>query len=179
MPLVGLGTEISALYSRKGANFNYDLVSTADASSLTLEGQKMTDCIDIPLSLKFKIGIPKVAKVFFQAGYYWSFVLGGTVDVEKAVNNITGAEIAALETTESMDFDEAYESSDNGLIFGAGAEIFSKIQVGVYYSISLKNSTSEKALYNMVEAGSYSFNSSDFDLRSRNYVTSIRVTYLF
>ncbi len=178
IPVVGLGAEISALYSRKGANFNYDLVSTSDGSDLSLEGQKVTDCIDIPLSLKFKIGIPKIAKVYFMAGYYWSFAFNGSVEVDKAVDNATGDRVSTLEKDEKMDFSDSYESSDNGLTFGAGAEIFSKIQVGLYYSLSLKNSTSEQALYDMVD-GSYSYNASDFDLKSKSHVTSLRVTYFF
>ena len=178
MPIVGIGAEISALYQRKGANFNYNLISTADASNLTLEGQKVTDCIDIPLSLKFKIGIPKIAKVYFLAGYYWSFAFNGSVEVDKAVNNITGDRVSALEKDTKMDFDNSYENSDNGLNFGAGAEIFNKIQVGVYYTISLKNTTTENALYDMV-GGSYIYNPSDFDLISRSRVLSVRLTYLF
>lgn len=175
IPVIGWGAELSALYSRKGANFKYNLADATTGSSLNLEGTKKVDCIDFPLNIKYKIGLPKIAKVYFVAGWYWSYAFNGKVAVE-AATDAAGQKITSLEKEQDMDFKSSYDNLDQGLDFGAGAEILEKVQLGVYYNLSLKNTSSNSSVKDLVNG---SYDASGFDLSSKSRVLSFRLTYLF
>lgn len=178
VPVIGLGAEVSALYSKKGSNFKYDLANPTEGYNISIEGTRNIHCIDIPLNLKYKIGIPKVAKVFAVAGWYWSFALLGNVEVKKAQDNNTQASIPDLIKEEKMDFSKSYDKMDSGLDFGFGVEILEKVQIGAYYYISLKNTATEQAVGDMLNEN-YKFNPGDFDLSASSRLFSVRATYLF
>lgn len=178
IPIVGIGAEVSALYSQKGSNFKYDLANPSEGYDISVEGSRSMHCIDIPLNLKYKIGIPKIVKVFAVAGWYWSYALSGNVEVKEAMDKRTKMAIPELQKEKKMDFSKAYNQMDSGLDFGFGIEIMEKVQIGAYYYISLKNTTTEHAVSDMLN-DKYEFNTGDFDLSSKNRLFSVRATYLF
>lgn len=178
IPVIGLGAEVSALYSHRGSNFKYELNNATENYNVSLEGTKSMHCIDIPLNLKYKIGIPKVAKVFVVAGWYWSYAITGYVDVTNANNTQTNVTIPELEKETKMDFSKSYTSLDDGIDFGFGLEVLKRLQIGAYYYISLKNSSTENAVNDLLNEN-YKVNPGDFDISSKNRLFSIRATYLF
>jgi len=102
LPFIGMGVEASALYSQKGIAFeNF--------------GKATVSYIDIPLNLKYKIGIPKLAGIYAVAGPYLSYSFPGA---------ISGSAIQSIDT----------KTFDLGANFGLGVELLSKVQVGANYS---------------------------------------------
>lgn len=106
VPIIGIGAEASVMYSRKGGE-----VPTADDKTNTFK----TDNIDIPINLKWKVGIPYVGKLFLIAGPSFKFKLDDNF-------------------TESVKNQTNFDLSINA---GGGVELFSKIQIAAQYGWGL------------------------------------------
>ncbi len=121
VPLLGLGFDLGVLYSKKGMSVGDEDIST--------------DYIDIPLNLKWKLGIPLV-KPYVAAGPYIGFRVGGD-----KIWNVVQQQIEA-------------KSFSAGLNFGAGVELFSHLQVGFNYGLGLTDnySVSQPSISTATEA---------------------------
>lgn len=109
LPLIGLGVEAAALYSEKGFSIN--------------QANYKTSNIDIPVSLKWKIGLP-ILKFYLAAGPYFSFGMGNSVDI--------------LGTSVGMPTFEK-EGMGVGANISGGVELFKRLQVGVNYGYGFTN----------------------------------------
>ena len=121
LPLVGLGFDAAILYAQKGLE------------TKTVSGEKTSlknDYIDVPVNLKWKLGLP-VMKVYLAAGPYVGFRVGG--------NKI-------WELPGSMVYQVKTKSFSAGLNFGAGVELISHLQVGLNYGLGLTNNYSMESL---------------------------------
>lgn len=108
IPVIGLGIEADALYSRTGAE---------------VAGEKINkNSIEIPVYLRYDFALPLVSKVavpFLAVGPQFGFAFGSTDEV-----------IANLGKYE-------YKKSNLSLNLGAGAILLSKIQLHINYNIAL------------------------------------------
>jgi hypothetical protein len=106
----GIGFDASILFSRKGF----------DADNKTVKN----DFLDVPLNIKFKLGLPLV-NPYLAAGPYMSFRISGDEkwDFHQNANGI----VDQVKT----------KSFGAGLNFSAGAELFNHLQVGVTYGWGL------------------------------------------
>ncbi len=136
IPLTGLNLDLSVLYSQKGVKVD----------DLTMK----TDYLDVPLYLKWKIGLP-IVKVFLQAGPYVSFRVAGDklLDVpSKVIDDVKSKSFGA------------------GLNFGFGVEVFKHLQVSANYGLGLTNN---------FEA----FKAEDLISKGKNRVWSVTAGYYF
>lgn len=143
IPVVNLGVDASILYARRSTDV------------LVSEGTYKTDnrdYIDIPVNLKWKIGLPVVGNIitpFITTGPDFSF-LCSKKNFENAWKN--------------RSFDVAWN-------VGAGVQLFDKVQVAASYGFGLTNSVSgDKAL-----AGS----NITTDIKGKNRFWTITLAYLF
>ena len=121
LPLVGLGFDAAILYAQKGLE------------TKTVGGEKTTlknDYIDVPVNLKWKLGLP-VMKVYLAAGPYVGFRVGGN-----KIWELPGSMVDQVKT----------KSFSAGLNFGAGVELISHLQVGLNYGLGLTNNYSMESL---------------------------------
>ena len=121
LPLVGLGFDAAILYAQKGLE------------TKTVGGEKTTlknDYIDVPVNLKWKLGLP-VVKVYLSAGPYVGFRVGGN-----KIWELPGSMVDQVKT----------KSFSAGLNFGAGVELISHLQVGLSYGLGLTNNYSMESL---------------------------------
>lgn len=107
LPVVGVGVDAAILYSQKGVE--------------TLNETMKTSYLDVPVNLKWKVGIPLV-KAYFAAGPYISLRVGGDKFWQIPHNS--------LEQLKAQNFGA-------GLNFGAGVELLSHLQVGFTYGLGL------------------------------------------
>lgn len=114
VPIVGVGMDAAILYSQRG-------VGTWNDESMK------TSYLDVPVNLKWKVGIP-LAKFYAAAGPYISFRIGG--DKKSGWMNIPGSMIARQLKAQSF---------GAGLNFGAGVELLSHLQIGFNYGLGLTN----------------------------------------
>jgi hypothetical protein len=102
----GLGMDVAVLYSQRG--FGSD------------RGTVRNSYLDIPVNLKFKLGLPLV-NPYLAAGPYMSLRVAG--DKKWSVSD-------KVEQIRAKNFGA-------GLNFTAGAEVFNLLQLGVTYSLGL------------------------------------------
>jgi len=119
----GLGVEIAALLSQKGSTID----STNLVNSIT-EGYKELNYIEMPLNLRYRLSLGFVG-IYGFAGVYGGYALSG-----KIVDEIK-------EVTENETFQSFMDHVDYGYNFGAGIELFKKIQLGGTWSQGLKNTS--------------------------------------
>ncbi len=133
IPIIGLGVQAEVLYSQKGSNYT---VSGFDIKN-------RFDYIDIPIYVRWTLGIIPIIKPYIGIGPYFSFPVN--IEVNGADNSTEWV---------SEDFDR----SDFGFGATLGAEIFNKLQVSLCYQLGTKN------LYN----GPY-----DITTKNRNFALSV------
>ncbi len=112
-PFIGLGFDASILYSQTGMEIGTQTVKS--------------DYLNIPVNLKWKIGIPAV-KVFAAAGPYVGFRLGGGKIWDVLSDQIESKSFSA------------------GLNIGAGVELIQHLQISATYQLGLTDNYSIKKL---------------------------------
>lgn len=120
MPIIGVGVDASVLYARR----SFD-VTEKDGTPTT----DNRDYLDIPINLKWKIGLPVVGKIvtpFITTGPDFSFLLSKK-NISNAWHNKT---------------------VDTAWTVGAGVQFFNKLQIGATYGWGLtKSASNDDALY--------------------------------
>jgi len=129
MPKSGLGIEIAALISQKGSTFHFD---STDVANTLKDGYKELNYLEVPLNLRYRLTLGFIGFYGF-GGIYGGYALSG-----KTVNETDN-------TSENETFLTFTEHVDYGYNFGAGIELFKKIQLGGTMSQGLKNTVNASA----------------------------------
>lgn len=112
-PFIGLGFDASILYSQTGMEIGTQKIKS--------------DYLNVPVNLKWKIGIPAV-KVFAAAGPYIGFRLGGGKIWDVIIDEVQSKSFSA------------------GLNLGAGVELIQHLQISATYQLGLTDNYSVKQL---------------------------------
>lgn len=111
-PVLGLGVDAALLYSNEKMN-----VENFEAKQLLEVNQHY---LDVPVNLKYKLGIISPLKLYVAAGPYMQFKVGkGDFKWEEFKTNFEEKKFSA------------------GVNVGVGAEVLSRVQVGVNYRVKL------------------------------------------
>ncbi len=121
IPLVGLGLDGSLLYSQANNKLEYD------GTSETVKLQY----IDIPINLKYTIGLGSYASAFVAAGPQFSFNISGN-SIDEAIEKIAGTTVDGIEGD-----NKTFEASIN---LGVGVKLLSKLQIYGGYNFALGDS---------------------------------------
>ena len=119
----GLGIEIGALLSQKGSTFHFD--STSVSNNLK-EGYKEINYLEVPFNVRYRISLG------FLGIYGFGGIYGGYALSAKTVEEISNV-------VETATFANVTDRIDYGYNFGAGIELFHKVQFGATLSQGLKN----------------------------------------
>ena len=141
LPIANLGFDISAMYvHRTGSIYDNGIEKPANNR----------DYIEIPLNLKWKIGLPVVGKVV--SPYIF-----------------TGPSVAFLTSKENIE--EAYKNKkvDVAWNFGVGVQLINKIQIGASYGLGLTKAI-ETLSPNTIDAAG---------IEGKNRYWTITAAYLF
>lgn len=120
IPIIGLGVDGALMYSQKGAKISFD----DDLGSTTFKQQG----IEIPVNLKYSIGLGSLASLYFAAGP--SFFFNMNSDDDLTFDSVKG----------SLDYDK----SEVSLNLGAGVKLLKHLQLGVNYNMGLTDSAKAK-----------------------------------
>ncbi len=151
IPIIGLGVDGALMYSQKGAKISFD----DDLGSTTFKQQG----IEIPVNLKYSIGLGSSASIYFAAGP--SFYFNMKSDDDFTFNSVAG----------SLDYDK----SEVSLNLGAGVKLLRHLQLGVNYNMGLTDSAKAKIdssnssdIWNVINGESY-----------KSKMWQVSVAYLF
>jgi len=119
----GLGVEIGVLLSQKGSTFS-------DSTDLTAikSGYKEINYLEVPFNLRYRLSLG------FIGIYGFGGIYGGYALTAKTVDEVAN-------TTVNASFTNTSDRIDYGYNFGAGLELFKKIQFGATWSQGLKDVT--------------------------------------
>lgn len=109
IPIVGLGVDAALLFSQRGIKAS----EGQDAVTVKQNG------LDIPINLKYNIGLGSLVGIYFTAGPDFFF------------------DFASDKKFENLNFDK--KSAQVGINVGAGVKLLSHLQVGANYNIPLGN----------------------------------------
>jgi hypothetical protein len=148
IPIIGLGVDGAFMYSQKGTKISFD-----NLGSTTFKQQG----IEIPVNLKYSIGLGSLASIYLAAGP--SFYFNMKSDDDFTFNSVTG----------SLDYDK----SEVSLNLGAGVKLLKHLQLGVNYNMGLTDSAKAKiktspAAWDVINGESY-----------KSKMWQVSVAYLF
>lgn len=110
VPIIGLGFDLSAMYVHRS-----NAIKLKDGSDVQ---SKSSDYIDIPLHVKYKIGLPIVGKVLSP------YVFTGPCFAVRA------SKAAIVEGAKAKSADVAWD-------FGIGLQLFNHLQIGASYGLGM------------------------------------------
>lgn len=121
VPVIGLGFDASVLYAARSVDFTNS--ETGDVIT------KTRSYIDIPVNLKYKIGLPGIGRIitpFLTTGPDFSFLL----------------------SKENMDDAFSNKKFDFAWNVGAGVQLVNRVQIAASYGFGLtKTASGDKSLY--------------------------------
>lgn len=153
LPIVGLGVDGSLLYSQTGMSFT----DKEDGAEETLKSHS----IEIPINLKYSIGLGKLASVYAAAGPQFAFALSQDEWKEDLANYTS----------------KPFKKSQLSLNLGLGVKLINHLQAGVTYNIPLGDTADFDGLQegnagDIMDAGWSAFT-------AKNKTWKIHVAYIF
>lgn len=127
IPIIGLGLDGSLLYSERGTKF------TSTSNDAVTNKQQS---IDIPVNLKYSIGLGSLASIFLAAGPSFSFNIDSNNLTDDLLNLVNEDKSGS---TPSIDRKKA-EVSIN---IGGGVKLIKHLQLGINYNLPLSDSAKE------------------------------------
>ena len=110
------------MYAQKGTKFSYEEDKISKEKTFKQQG------VEIPINLKYSIGLGSLASIYFAAGP--SFFFNMNSDDDLTFDSETG----------SLDYDK----SEVSLNLGAGVKLLKHLQLGVNYNMGLTDSAKAK-----------------------------------
>ena len=139
LPVIGLGVDAALLYDNKSVKVGAE----GESASSTLH------YIDIPINVKYTIGLGSLASVYGATGPQFSYNIGG-----KSI----------------LDGSYALNDSDFSWNIGAGVKLLGHLQVGYNYNIALGNTAEFKETDAMGKIDK---------IKMKNNTHQISVAYMF
>lgn len=127
----GMGVEIGALLSQKGSSFHFDSINV---DNVLRNGYKEINYLEVPLNIRYHIIVGLVG-VYGFGGVYGACALSGSTVTE------------STSTTEKEAYKTFADRVDYGYNFGAGVELFRKIQLGGTWSNGIKSTSNDDSSF--------------------------------
>ncbi len=148
IPVIGLGIDGALLYSQSGMSF------TDNGKDETLKSHN----IEIPINLKYSIGLGSLASVYAAAGPQFTWALSQDKWKRDLENYST----------------KPFNDSQLSLNFGLGVKLLSHIQAGVTYNIPLGD-TAEFKGFEATDAPEAAFDA----FSAKNKTWKVNIAYIF
>lgn len=136
VPVMGLGVDAAVVYSQTGINMTVN--GTGESESVKQHG------IEIPVNLKYTIGLGKMAGVFVAAGPQFGFGLKSD-DMGDFWSGVSDNEELADLKEDGANF---FNKSNFSINVGVGVKLLGHLQVGVNYNIPMGKTAEYDGLIN-------------------------------
>ena len=151
IPLVGLGVDGALLYSQTGMSFK------EDGKDETLKSHS----IEIPINLKYSIGLGKLASVYAAAGPQFAFALSQDKWKDDLTNYTS----------------KPFKKSQLSLNLGVGVKLLGHLQAGATYNIPLGD-TAEFDGFDITDVNDQ-YEAVSSAIGAKNKTWKIHVAYIF
>lgn len=117
VPIIGLGMDAAVEYSQRMMN------GEAGISNANVSSSKYLKSIEIPINVRYSVGLSSLASIFLYTGPQFGFNVGDkSWNWTNIDNNVEGFQIKKSNVTWNV---------------GAGVKVLSHLEVGVGYNIAL------------------------------------------
>jgi hypothetical protein len=156
IPVINLGFDASVMYVHRKVSTDESL-SASVQSVLSDKNVRSRDYIEIPINLKYKIGLPLIGKIVTPYVF-------------------TGPSISVLASKKAIENAIENKSVDVAWNVGAGLQLFSHLQIGASYGFGMTNTV--QAVSNYLGDTSNS-TSSLTEIEGKNNYWTITAAWLF
>jgi len=162
IPIIGLGLDGAIVYNEKGTK----ITNTITNENVTNKRKSF----DIPVNLKYSIGLGSMASVFLAAGPNFSF----DINSDNLATDLTSIATQAISgTTPTIDNKKAEVS----LNIGGGVKLLRHLQVGLNYNLPLTDSAKEN--FASGDLGELAGVISGTSFKSKTKMWQVSVAYIF
>lgn len=157
IPLGGLGVDASLLYSQKSTKITYHEKGLRTDNKINRQ-----HALDIPINLKYSIGLGDMASVFVTAGPDFSFNLKSD-NIFEQLGDLSEKDINVK---------NASKKADVGINVGVGVKLINHLQIAANYNIPLTDSATKS-----YDSALSSIMTGDFT--KKNKMWQISLAYMF
>lgn len=162
VPIIGIGIDGALLYAEKGTKFTNITTNTQ-----TTNNQKT---IEVPVNLKYSIGMGSLASIFLAAGPNFSFDINNdnlSNDLYDIANSTISGSVPSINR----------KNAEVSVNIGGGVKLLNHLQVGLNYNLPLTDSAKQNfASGDLTELAGVVSGSS---FKSKTKVWQVSVAYIF
>lgn len=162
IPLLGLGLDGSLLYAEKGTKF------TNTITNKDLTNKQKT--IEVPVNLKYSIGLGSAAGIFLAAGPNFSFDINSdnlTTDLTELASQTISGNLPSIDR----------KNSEVSVNIGGGLKLLNHLQIGLNYNLPLTDSAKQNFSNGDLSELSGIISGSSF--KTKNKIWQVSVAYIF
>lgn len=161
----GLGFELGALLSQKGASFS---INNSDIYHAIINGYHEINYVDVPLNLKMRFNLLGFVSAFASGGVFGSYALDGKTVFETDWEDVLFRD----------SFDGFMDRIDYGYSFGGGVELVRKLQLALNWSGGLQKRDENSNIGAWIDLGN-GVQVPNIRSQQNTKMMSITLTYLF
>lgn len=147
VPIINLGFDASVMYVHR--TLSNDIPFTTSNGTTTTGTRKNSDYIEVPINLKFKLGLPIIGKIITPYAF-------------------TGPSFAFLTSKRAINEALRHRKVDTAWNFGLGVQLFNHLQIGASYGLGLSDALEKVAHIN-----------SDVKIDGKNRYWTVTAAWLF
>jgi hypothetical protein len=140
IPIINLGVEGSLLFNQSGTKYTYT------NGTVTRDGTNTQNALEIPINLRYTIGLGSVAGIYFAAGPSFKFDIGDKDGFSKVADKVVTSK---------------WKNQEVAINLGGGLRLLKHLEVGLNYRMPLTNSAKDNingtstGTSTLLDAGSY------------------------
>ncbi len=155
IPVINLGFDASVMYVHRKVSTDESL-SAGIQSVLSDKNVRSRDYIEIPVNLKYKIGLPLIGKIVTPYVF-------------------TGPSISVLASKKAIENAIENKSVDVAWNVGAGLQLFSHLQIGASYGFGMTNTIQTVSSYTGLDTSDIELT----EIEGKNNYWTITAAWLF
>jgi len=133
IPIIGLGLDGALFYSHNGTKYTYT------TSTTTTNGTNNQNAIEIPIDLRYSLGLGSLLGIFFTAGPSFTFNIGNKDGFTDIANNVVSSK---------------WKNQEVAINLGGGIKMMKHLEIGLNYKMPLTQSATINST-TLLDNGSY------------------------
>jgi hypothetical protein len=128
IPIINLGVEGSLLFNHSGTKYTYSNGALDTTTGSSIDGTNTQNALEIPINLRYNIGLGSIFGIYFAAGPSFKFDIGDKDGFSKAANFVVTSK---------------WKNQEVAINLGGGLRLLKHLEVGLNYRMPLTNSAKD------------------------------------